>query len=171
MVSGKSYLLAALALLVALSCFACTTRPKGPAVTCDGPTTPPTGVEPCPPGTVSRLPCPLWTCRHCEKADGTRHGPYATWYTKEITIEVIPDKKGRWGHQKKHERGRLMEAGWLKNGVRHGATVRWYENGTRALEATYCNGVLQDPVRRRNEQGVSLDAGSGWLAPPDGGGL
>jgi len=83
---------------------------------------------------------------------------------------VAPDKHGRWtGNYTRHGRANLAEVGWLKSSVRHGVFVRWYQSGAKALEATYCNGVLQDSIRRWSEQGVPLDAGSGWLAPPDGG--
>jgi hypothetical protein len=160
----KSHILLLLALLGA-SC----TKPK-PALVCDGPTTMPYESEPCPPGTaVMSHRCPLDTCRHCEKPDGTREGPFLTWYTTEMHVEVIPDKHGRWGNYSKHVRGRLQEAGWFKNGIRNGLFVRWYQNGNRALEATYCNGVVREPVLRWSEQGTPLDAGSGWLTPPDGG--
>jgi len=125
--------------LVALVGASCT-KPK--PLVCDGPTTPPGESEPCPPGTrPSPQRCPLETCRQCERPDRTREGPFATWYTSEVHIEVIPDEHGHWGNYTEHVRGRVQEAGWFKNGVRN----RW------------------------SEQGAALDGGAGWLTPPDGG--
>src|SRR5262245_37521515 len=140
-------------LCVALLCVACSKpKPKGPV--CDGPTTPPAADEPCPPGTtVSPVTCPLDTCRYCEKPDRARHGPFTTWSVAERWIEIIPDKHGRWGSHMTPVRGDRSEAGWFKNGVRHGLFVRWYREGAKALEATYCNGVLQSGVRRWTERG------------------
>ena len=81
----------------------------------------------------------------------------------------MPDRHGHWGSVPYLGRGALEDTGWFENGVRDGAFVRRYQNGTKALEATYCNGVVREPVRRWNEQGQPLDAGAGWLTPPDGG--
>jgi len=154
-------------LLVTLLCGSCS-RSKGHV--CDGPTRPPAADEPCPPGTkVIPNRCPFESCRYCEKPDRSRDGPFTTWHTEEIRVEVMPDRNGHWGNYSYYERGRPAEAGWLKNGVRHGTLVRWYHSGAKALEVAYCDGALQHDVRRWSEQGAPLDAGAGWLAPPDGG--
>jgi hypothetical protein len=136
---------------------------------CGGPTRPPAVDESCPPGTkVVPKRCPLDSCRYCEKPDRTREGPFVTWYAESIHVEEMPDRNGHWNNHSRLVRGRLREAGWLKSGARDGIFVRWYRNGVKALEATYCDGVLQHDVRRWSEQGAPLDAGAGGSLLRDG---
>lgn len=97
--------------------------------------------------------------RWCERGDGTRHGPYASWDDPGPTAETGTFRDGkradRWVQ---YYWGKKTEEGTYVDGQRDGRWLTFDERGIMT-DSTYRDGVLNGPTRSYCNNGVVDEEG------------
>jgi uncharacterized protein len=75
----------------------------------------------------------------CERSDGTREGPFATYFGngQKATEGAYRGNELDGRFQAWYANGRLREQGTFLNGKKEGPWIEWYESGSKAKEGAY----------------------------------